>query len=190
MKGTIQKWKIMILLSVLLFVSNMAFAEDETKNNTEGNPVDTALVTSSSVQTNIPNHLFVDSLSLRRHFIHRIGLEARPGYIFPTSSFFRGENLDNRPIENSLSLHLKYSFQFHPNTYTDRIYRGAYQGIGVAYYNMYEKQQLGNPLTVYLFQGARITRFNQRLSLNYEWNFGASFGWKPYHSDLNPYNCR
>ena len=46
MKGTIQKWKIMILLSVLLFVSNMAFAEDETKNNTEGNPVDTALVTS------------------------------------------------------------------------------------------------------------------------------------------------
>ena len=188
MKGTIQKWKIMILLSVLLFVSNMAFAEDETKNNTEGNPVDTALVTSSSVQTNILNPLLVDSLSLKRYSIHRIGLEARPGYIFPTSSFFRGENLDNRPIENSLSLHLKYSFQFHPDTYTGRIYRGAYQGIGVAYYNMYEKQQLGNPLTVYLFQGARITRFNQRLSLNYEWNFGASFGWKPYHSDLNPYN--
>ena len=63
MKGTIQKWKIMILLEVLLFVSNMAFAEDETKNNTEGNPVDTALVTSSSVQTNILNPLLVDSLS-------------------------------------------------------------------------------------------------------------------------------
>ena len=28
-----------------------------------------------------------------RTFIHRIGIEARPGYIFPTSSFFRGENL-------------------------------------------------------------------------------------------------
>lgn len=125
---------------------------------------------------------------MKRHFIHRIGIEARPGYIFPTSSFFRGENLNLKPIENSLSLHLKYSFQFHPNTYNDRIYRGAYQGIGVGYYNMYEKPQLGNPLTVYLFQGARIARFNQRLSLNYEWNFGASFGWKPYHSDLNPYN--
>ena len=83
---------------------------------------------------------------------------------------------------------MKYSFQFHPNTYTDRIYRGAYQGIGVAYYNMYEKPQLGNPLTVYLFQGARIARFNQRLSLNYEWNFGASFGWKPYDEYDNPEN--
>ena len=187
MKGTIQKWKFMILLGTLLFLSNMTFAEDKINHYTEGIPIDTTEV-SISDKTNIPDRLYVDSLSLKRHFIHRIGIEARPGYIFPTSSFFRGENLNWKPIENSLSLHLKYSFQFHPNTYTDRIYRGAYQGIGVAYYNMYEKPQLGNPLTVYLFQGARIARFNQRLSLNYEWNFGASFGWKPYHSDLNPYN--
>lgn len=177
----------MILLGTLLFLSNMTFAEDKINHYTEGIPIDTTEV-SISDKTNIPDRLYVDSLSLKRHFIHRIGIEARPGYIFPTSSFFRGENLNWKPIENSLSLHLKYSFQFHPNTYTDRIYRGAYQGIGVAYYNMYEKPQLGNPLTVYLFQGARIARFNQRLSLNYEWNFGASFGWKPYHSDLNPYN--
>ena len=129
-----------------------------------------------------------DNICAQDAYIHRLGIEGRAGYIFPTSSFFRGENLNWKPIENSLSLHLKYSFQFHPNTYNDRIYRGAYQGIGVGYYNMYEKPQLGNPLTVYLFQGARIARFNQRLSLNYEWNFGASFGWKPYHSDLNPYN--
>jgi pyridoxine 5-phosphate synthase len=182
MKGTIQKWKFMILLGALLFLSNMTFAEDKINHYTEGIPIDTTEV-SISDKTNIPDRLYVDSLSLKRHFIHRIGIEARPGYIFPTSSFFRGENLNWKPIENSLSLHLKYSFQFHPNTYTDRIYRGAYQGIGVAYYNMYEKPQLGNPLTVYLFQGARIARFNQRLSLNYEWNFGASFGWKPYHSE-------
>ena len=187
MKGTIQKWKLVILLDALLFLSNMTFAKDTINQYTEGNPIDTTAV-SISDKTNIPDRLYVDSLSLKRHFIHRIGIEARPGYIFPTSSFFRGENLNWKPIENSLSLHLKYSFQFHPNTYNDRIYRGAYQGIGVGYYNMYEKPQLGNPLTVYLFQGARIARFNQRLSLNYEWNFGASFGWKPYHSDLNPYN--
>lgn len=29
MKGTIQKWKFMILLGALLFLSNMTFAEDE-----------------------------------------------------------------------------------------------------------------------------------------------------------------
>ena len=125
MKGTIQKWKLVILLDALLFLSNMTFAKDTINQYTEGNPIDTTAV-SISDKTNIPDRLYVDSLSLKRHFIHRIGIEARPGYIFPTSSFFRGENLNWKPIENSLSLHLKYSFQFHPNTYNDRIYRGAY----------------------------------------------------------------
>lgn len=177
----------MILFGVMFFLSNMAFAYYENKKDPSESPTDTASVCTSG-KTNIPNRLYVDSLSLKRHFIQRIGIEARPGYIFPTSSFFRGENLNWKPLENSLSLHLKYSFQFHPNTYTDRIYRGAYQGIGIAYYNLYEKNQLGNPLTFYLFQGARIARFNQRLSLNYEWNFGASFGWNPYNNYTNPYN--
>ncbi len=124
MKGTIQKWKLVILLDALLFLSNMTFAKDTINQYTEGNPIDTTAV-SISDKTNIPDRLYVDSLSLKRHFIHRIGIEARPGYIFPTSSFFRGENLNWKPIENSLSLHLKYSFQFHPNTYNDRIYRGG-----------------------------------------------------------------
>lgn len=131
MKGTIQKWKLVILLDALLFLSNMTFAKDTINQYTEGNPIDTTAV-SISDKTNIPDRLYVDSLSLKRHFIHRIGIEARPGYIFPTSSFFRGENLNWKPIENSLSLHLKYSFQFHPNTYNDRIYRGAYQGLAWA----------------------------------------------------------
>lgn len=129
-----------------------------------------------------------DSLTTQPRFLHRIGIEARPGAIFPTSSFFRGENLTGTPIENSLSLHAKYSFRFRSNTYADRIYRGAYQGVGLAYYNLYERQQVGSPVAVYLFQGARIAQLNQRLSLNYEWNFGASFGWKPYHEEKNPEN--
>ena len=101
MKGTIQKWKFMILLGALLFLSNMTFAEDKINHYTEGIPIDTTEV-SISDKTNIPDRLYVDSLSLKRHFIHRIGIEARPGYIFPTSSFFRGENLNWKPIENSL----------------------------------------------------------------------------------------
>lgn len=129
-----------------------------------------------------------DSLSSRPQLRHRMGIEVRPGYIFPTSSFFRGENLTKTPIENSLSLHLKYSFRFRSNTYADRIYHGVYQGVGVAYYNLYEKQQVGSPLALYLFQGARIAQLSPRLSLNYEWNFGASFGWKPYNEETNPEN--
>lgn len=121
-------------------------------------------------------------------FIHRLGIEARPQYVFPTNPFLRGENERWKPIQTSFAAHLKYSFKFRPNTCADRIYGGAYQGFGLALTTFGDKKQLGDPVTFYLFQGARIARFNPRLSLNYEWNFGISTGWQPYDNDYNSYN--
>lgn len=121
-------------------------------------------------------------------FIHRLGIEARPQYVFPTNPFLQGENEQWKPIRNSFSAHLRYSFQFRPNTCADRIYGGAYQGFGLSFTTFGDKKQLGDPFTFYLFQGARIARFNPRLSLNYEWNFGISAGWKPYDGLSNAYN--
>ena len=111
-------------------------------------------------------------------FIHRLGIEARPQYVFPTNPFLQGENERWKPIQSSFAAHLKYSFKFRPNTCADRIYGGAYQGFGLAFTTFGDKKQLGDPMTFYVFQGVRIARFNPRLSLNYEWNFGISAGWK------------
>lgn len=121
-------------------------------------------------------------------FIHGVSIETRPGYIFPTSSFLKGENPEGKYIDKSFSAHLRYSFRFRPNTLVDRIYHKPYQGIGVAYFSLGERKHLGDPVAVYLFQGARIAKFTPSLSLNYEWNFGISFGWKPYDPSDNPYN--
>ena len=121
-------------------------------------------------------------------FIHRLGIEARPQYVFPTNPFLQGENERWKPIRSSFAAHLKYSFKYRPNTCADRIYGGAYQGFGLAFTTFGDKKQLGDPMTFYVFQGARIARFNPRLSLNYEWNFGISAGWKPYDNDYNSYN--
>lgn len=121
-------------------------------------------------------------------FIHRLGIEARPQYVFPTNPFLQGENEQWKPIRNSFAAHLRYSFQFRPNTCADRVYGGAYQGFGVSFTSFGDKKQLGDPLTFYLLQGARIARFTPRLSLNYEWNFGISTGWKPYDNFYNSYN--
>lgn len=129
-----------------------------------------------------------DSLLPVRRFIHRLGVDMCPAYILPTSAFFWGENEAQRPIRSSYSAHLKYSFGFMPESYLDRLYGGVYQGVGLAYFNFGEPRQIGNPLSLYLFQGARIKRFNPRLSLNYEWNLGLSFGWRPYDKELNFYN--
>lgn len=119
---------------------------------------------------------------------HRIGLDIRPGYVVPTNSFLEGDNLQQKIIEQSLSLHLKYAFQFSKDSNLGRMYPHAYQGIGVSYNTFYCPAELGNPVTVYAFQGAPIVRFSPRLSFDYEWNFGASFGWKKYDEQYNPQN--
>lgn len=126
-----------------------------------------------------------DTVSFTDGIVHRIAIEGRPSYIFPTNSFLKGENFAGKPIRNAFSAHLKYSFKYRPDTYTDKIYNGVYQGVGLAYYSFGNKEELGNPVALYLFQGARIARFSSLLSLNYEWNFGVSAGWKPYDSNTN-----
>lgn len=123
-----------------------------------------------------------------KRFIHKIGLEGRPGLIFRENPFLKGENENQRPIKYAFSGHLKYAFQPQTNTLIDRIFGSPYQGVGLAYYTFGEKESLGNPIAFYLFQGARIARICPWLSLNYEWNFGLSAGWKPHDYNHNYYN--
>ncbi|MDR1369121.1 MAG: acyloxyacyl hydrolase [Dysgonamonadaceae bacterium] len=166
MKNRIWIKKAIAFLGIILFLPEITFAEKK--------------------GSNITNETDTSSFSSR--FIHAIGVEARPEYIFPTDVFLKGENYAQKPIRNSLSTHLKYSFQHQPNTYADRIYGGAYQGVGLSYYSLDDKEELGNPIAFYLFQGARIARISHQLSFNYEWNFGVSAGWKPYDHDDNYFN--
>ncbi|MDR0393680.1 MAG: acyloxyacyl hydrolase [Tannerella sp.] len=134
------------------------------------------------------HRLRMKDLSAGRRFIHRADMEVRPGFIIRSNPFLKGENENLRPIKNSFSAHLKYSFQSQADTYADRIFGGSYQGIGVAYYTFNEKKQLGDPIAFYIFQGARIAKISRQLSFHYEWNFGLSTGWHPYDEYNNSYN--
>ena len=119
---------------------------------------------------------------------HYIGLEVRPAYVFPTRSFFRGDNAAGEAINTSVSAHLRYAFRFTPDTRLGKLYPHAYQGIGLSFNSFFNKAEMGTPVALYVFQGAPIARLTERLSLNYEWNFGAAFGWKKYDPQNNPYN--
>lgn len=135
----------------------------------------------------IESHAKQDTLT--RHPIHhQIGFDIRPGYILPTKSFFERDNAQGKPIRNVVSAHLKWAFRFHKDSYLGRLYPYAYQGIGVAYTSFSNTSEIGNPVSVYVFQGSRIARLAPRLSLDYEWNFGAAFGWKKHNYTTNPYN--
>ena len=129
-----------------------------------------------------------DNIHAQNNYIHRLGIEGRPGYIFPTSSFLRGENNMHKRLSSAYSAHLKYSFQLQPGSTADRIYGSSYQGIGLGYFDFGNDKEIGTPIALYAFQGARIAKLTPRLSLNYEWGFGASFGWKPYNYLNNPNN--
>lgn len=166
MKDEMRIWCIMTFLGIMFFLSDAIHAEG---------------------YKDIPENE-IDTLSSTPRLIHRVGMEVKPGYIFPSNSFLKGENYKWKPIRNSLSAHLRYSFKFRPDTYTDQIYPGVYQGIGLAYYSFGNQEELGNPVALYLFQGARIASIAPFLSFNYEWNFGVSAGWKPYDFEKNYYN--
>lgn len=168
MKSNIKIWKLIVLVGTMFFLSDVAHAKNRVQDSIPGYKPDTGY--------------------FAKRFIHRLGVEYRPGYIFQTCSFLAGDNSQWKPYEWGYSAHLKYSFQFKPNTCADRIYGSAYQGIGLGYYDFGSKEELGNPIAIYLYQGARIARITSRLSLNYEWNFGLSLGWKPYDDYTNPHN--
>lgn len=118
--------------------------------------------------------------------IHRIELAVRPAAILHTNDYLNGNNPEGRTMNHATSYHLKYAFAAPENSREANLYPGAYQGIGVSWHEM--NPQLGNPMSVYVFQGARIAAITRRLKLNYEWNLGLTLGWNPYDMETNPYN--
>ena len=95
-----------------------------------------------------------DSLANRlpRRFVHGLGVEARPEYVFPTHPFLRGENPERKLIRGAFSTHFKYALHYQPGSIYDRIYGNVYQGIGLGCYSFGESRQIGNPVAFYLFQ--------------------------------------
>ncbi|NDV57358.1 acyloxyacyl hydrolase [Bacteroides sp. 519] len=187
MGSAIKMWKILPLLVAMLFLSGVICAkgliDSSPKNETD------SVVSFPSARSFLHSSICVaDHFRFESNYLHQLSFETRPEYIIPTIEFLEGHNYDKKPIRNAFSAHLKYSFKALPNSISDRVYKGAYQGIGISYFSFGERQQIGNPIGVYLFQGARIARLGSRVSLNYEWNFGLSFRWKPYDYYENYYN--
>ena len=149
---------------IACLVTGMPIAAQHTGNHTL--PTDTSACSQPSVS---------------RKLTHQLGIDFRPAYVVPTNDFFDGDNSTGQPIRNVWSVHLKYAFRFNKDSRLGRLYPHAYQGIGVSYNHFDNRPPIGHPVAVYAFQGSRIARLSPTLSLDYEWNFGASFGWEKYH---------
>lgn len=94
------------------------------------------------------------------------------------------------------ALSLGYAISFtDPNV--RNFYAGAYQGLGVSVMGFgnttgacHERasKYIGMPVTVYALQGAPFLKFRRAVSIGYEWQFGASFGWKPFSMPNENFN--
>ncbi len=118
---------------------------------------------------------------------HSVEFDIRPSWVIPTNSYLKGDN-GECDIKSAVAPHLRYSFKFAPHTRYGQLYSHAYQGVGLSYLATLPGASLGHPVNIYVFQGSRLAGLSQRLSLDYEWNFGVSAGWKKYDSDMNPNN--
>ena len=121
-----------------------------------------------------------------KSIIHKIGFDVRPSYVAPTSKFLKDDGYGNGlTLRKAASFHLKYGFQLNPNSKEGQLYPHTYQGIGVSYNTFGNRQEVGNPWAAYVFQAPASPKISSRLSFDYEWNFGASFGWHPYDDNNN-----
>lgn len=118
-----------------------------------------------------------DSLSFL-NLSHRITLEARPTYNMPTHGYYRGYNDLNEAVPGAGAIHLKYGFSLNPESSLGSLYPTAYQGIGIGAQSFFHHSMTGTPALIYIFQGSRIADFSDKVSIGYEWNLGASYGWK------------
>lgn len=126
--------------------------------------------------------------STKTHLTHKLEMDFRPGFIFQTHDFFRGDNYDMKPIRTSLSAILKYGFSQPENSATTAAFGKSTQGIGIAYNSFLEPSAIGSPVSVFAFQSAPVWNISSAVTLDYEWNFGLSFGWNPYDETTNPKN--
>jgi len=109
---------------------------------------------------------------------HRVEFLVRGAYVMPTNNIVKGSNSFRAKTRSAFSGSVEYSFSFSPSSHYGRYYPYAYQGGGIGFTAFSSSKVTGNPLNVYVLQGSRIASFTERLSIDYEWNFGISAGWK------------
>lgn len=154
-----------LLISLYLFYGFVLNAQQ----NEEKHRIDTAKVSISN-------------------FSHHFTAEIRPSYVFPTSPFYRSEAANEQLSKRAVSGHLKYSFALPKGSLGKQVFSKTQQGVGIAVFDFGNHKELGTPISTYLFQTAELSKLSEFASLNYEWNFGLSTGWRPYDPINNPGN--
>ncbi|MDR1981099.1 MAG: acyloxyacyl hydrolase [Tannerellaceae bacterium] len=125
-----------------------------------------------------------DSTGIKKKAPRFMAINTMGGVVIPTNEYIKSGKAF--PAYSSFSV--KAGVRSTGNRWEDHAYGMPYYGIGLYAARFYNKKALGNPITVFAFQGGNIKTFSRQLSLEYELNLGMSFNWKPYDVFDNPDN--
>ncbi len=108
----------------------------------------------------------------------KIDVTVKAGYAFNSNGELMNRLYDRTDIEpdithTALSFHLKYAIE----GLGDKRTRSVYQGVGVGVTTFNAPKSVGTPISFYVLQGAPFAIVSDRLSFDYEWNFGVAPGW-------------
>ncbi|MDH6357709.1 acyloxyacyl hydrolase [Parabacteroides sp. PF5-9] len=99
------------------------------------------------------------------------------GFVLPTKNITLG-NKQITPLYSAFTL--KYGWATPLYEREGYLFRESYRGIGIYLPRFSYQKELGNPFSIFLFQGGLLKDFNPKLYLHYEINLGASFNWNHY----------
>lgn len=109
------------------------------------------------------------------------------GYVFPTNDFIRGNNAEKDTIDAFQSFSLKLSKQTTGKNQWEQLFNYPKWGIGISVYDFHNPEEIGTPIALYGFFNAPFKRWD-KLTLNYELGFGATFNWKAFDPVTNKHN--
>jgi len=109
------------------------------------------------------------------------------GYVFPTNKFVRGSNTEKEVINTFQTLSIRFTNQTYGKNLWEQFYNYPQWGIGLSVYDFYNPEEIGNPIALYGFFNAPFKRWD-RLTLNYEIGFGATFNWRHFDPVSNSNN--
>lgn len=116
-----------------------------------------------------------------------LGFLYENGSVFQTNPFVKGDNEEKVPIKNYQAFSARIMFQTTGRKPWHRLYGYPYWGIGIHVSDFYNPEEIGIPVAIYVFLNAPFHRWN-KLSLNYEIDFGITGNWKHFNPVSNRYN--
>lgn len=118
------------------------------------------------------------------HFL-RAGYQ--PGYVLPTNSFVKGDNLRGEPIEWYHAVRLEFGWQSDGSEVWQQIYNAPSYGIGLYGANFFNDEEVGTPSALYGFFNWPFKRWT-RSALNAHLGFGLAQNFKGFDPETNPHN--